>query len=53
VLLNIIGLATLIVIDGPTAFMNTPVKSAEGLDLRTFIETKVTGSDMSPSRSSI
>src|SRR6266581_6998803 len=42
VLLNIIGLATLIVIDGPTAFMNTPVKSAEGLDLKTFIETTAT-----------
>ncbi len=42
VLLNVIGLATLIVIDGPTAFMNTPVKSAEGLDLRTFIETTAT-----------
>src|SRR5213593_5288851 len=38
VLLNIIGLATLIVIDGPTAFMNTPAKFAEGgMDLRTFI----------------
>jgi cytochrome bd-type quinol oxidase subunit 1 len=42
VLLNVIGLTTLIVIDGPTAFMNTPVKSAEGLDLRTFIETTAT-----------
>jgi len=42
VLLNVIGLATLIVIDGPTAFMNTPVKSAEGLDLKTFIETTAT-----------
>ena len=42
VLLNVIGLTTLIVIDGPTAFMNTPVKSAEGLDLKTFIETTAT-----------
>ncbi|TAL10362.1 MAG: hypothetical protein EPO02_07800 [Nitrospirae bacterium] len=42
VLLNVIGLATLIVIDGPTSFMNTPVKSAEGLDLKTFIETTAT-----------
>ncbi len=42
VVLNVIGLATLIVIDGPTAFMNTPVKSAEGLDLKTFIETTAT-----------
>src|SRR5437867_6836672 len=42
-LLNIIGLATLIVIDGPTAFMNTPAKFAEGgMDLRTFIETTAT-----------
>src|SRR5438874_11370235 len=41
-LLNIIGLATLIVIDGPTAFMNTPAKFAEGLDLKTFIETTAT-----------
>ena len=42
VLLNVIGLTTLIVIDGPTSFMNTPVKSAEGLDLKTFIETTAT-----------
>ncbi len=42
VLLNVIGLATLIVIDGPTSFMNTPVKSTEGLDLKTFIETTAT-----------
>jgi cytochrome bd-type quinol oxidase subunit 1 len=42
VLLNVVGLTTLIVIDGPTAFMNTPVKSAEGLDLKTFIETTAT-----------
>src|SRR3990172_10185208 len=39
VLLNVIGTVTLFVIDGPTSFMNTPVKSAEGLDLKTFIET--------------
>lgn len=43
VLLNVIGLTTLIVIDGPTAFMNTPSKVAEGgMDLRTFIETTAT-----------
>jgi len=40
VLLNIIGLATLIVIDGPTAFMNTPSQVCRGgMDLKTFIET--------------
>jgi len=42
VLLNVIGTATLVVINGPTAFMNTPVKSPEGLDLQTFIETTAT-----------
>lgn len=42
VLLNVIGTVTLFVIDGPTSFMNTPVKSAEGLDLKTFIETTAT-----------
>src|SRR6266508_3219678 len=43
VLLNVIGLTTLIVIDGPTAFMITPAKLAEGgMDLRTFIETTAT-----------
>lgn len=43
VLLNVIGLTTLIVIDGPTAFMNTPAKVAEGgMDLKTFIETTAT-----------
>lgn len=42
VVLNVIGTVTLIVIDGPTSFMNTPVKSAEGLDLKTFIETTAT-----------
>jgi cytochrome bd ubiquinol oxidase subunit I len=43
VLLNVIGLTTLIVIDGPTAFMNTPAKMAEGgMDLKTFIETTAT-----------
>jgi cytochrome d ubiquinol oxidase subunit I len=43
VLLNVIGLTTLIVIDGPTAFMNTPAKLAEGgMDLKTFIETTAT-----------
>ena len=30
VLLNLIGMITLFVIDGPTSFMNTPVK-AEGI----------------------
>ena len=43
VLLNVVGLATLIVINGPTTFMNTPSKFAEGgMDLRTFIETTAT-----------
>src|SRR5437763_879295 len=43
VLLNIIGIITLFVIDGPTSFMNTPVKATEGgLDLRTYIETTAT-----------
>jgi cytochrome bd ubiquinol oxidase subunit I len=43
VVLNVVGLATLIVIDGPTSFMNTPAKAAEGgIDLRTFIETTAT-----------
>ena len=42
IILNVIGTVTLIVINGPTAFMNTPVKSAEGLDLKTFIETTAT-----------
>src|SRR5256885_1972427 len=43
VLLNIIGLATLIVIDGPTAVMNTPAKFAEGgMDLKTFIDPSAT-----------
>jgi len=39
VLLNIIGTVTLFVIDGPTAFMNTPSKAAEGLSLVEFIQT--------------
>jgi len=39
VLLNIIGTVTLFVIDGPTAFMNTPAKAAEGLSLVEFIQT--------------
>src|SRR5213593_2002358 len=43
VLLNIVGIITLFVIDGPTSFMNTPVKATEGgLDLRTYIETTAT-----------
>jgi len=43
VLLNVIGLVTLFVIDGPTSFMNTPAKAAEsGVELRTFIETTAT-----------
>ena len=43
IVLNVVGLATLIVIDGPTSFMNTPAKAAEGgIDLRTFIETTAT-----------
>jgi cytochrome d ubiquinol oxidase subunit I len=43
VLLNIIGLVTLFVINGPTSFMNTPSKIPEGgMDLRTFIETTAT-----------
>lgn len=39
ILLNIIGTVTLFVIDGPTAFMNTPAKAAEGLSLVEFIQT--------------
>ena len=39
VLLNIIGTVTLFVIDGPTSFMNTPAKAAEGLSLVEFIQT--------------
>lgn len=39
VLLNIIGTVTLFVIDGPTSFMNTPSKAAEGLSLVEFIQT--------------
>jgi len=39
VLLNIIGTVTLFVIDGPTSFMNTPSKAAEGLSLIEFIQT--------------
>jgi len=39
VLLNIVGTVTLFVIDGPTAFMNTPSKAAEGLSLVEFIQT--------------
>jgi cytochrome bd ubiquinol oxidase subunit I len=43
VVLNIIGLVTLFVIDGPTSFMNTPAKLPEsGMDLKTFIETSAT-----------
>jgi hypothetical protein len=39
VLLNLIGTITLFVIDGPTAFMNTPAKAAEGLSLVEYIQT--------------
>jgi cytochrome bd-type quinol oxidase subunit 1 len=39
ILLNIVGTVTLFVIDGPTAFMNTPAKAAEGLSLVEFIQT--------------
>ncbi len=38
VLLNIIGTVTLFVIDGPTSFMNTPVK-AEGISPAEFLAT--------------
>src|SRR5574341_1162350 len=38
VLLNIIGTVTLFVIDGPTSFMNTPVK-AEGISPAEFLQT--------------
>jgi cytochrome d ubiquinol oxidase subunit I len=39
VLLNVIGTITLFVIDGPTSFMNTPAKAAEGLSLVEYIQT--------------
>ena len=39
VLLNIVGTVTLFVIDGPTAFMNTPAKSAEGVSLIQFVQS--------------
>lgn len=39
VLLNIIGTVTLFVIDGPTSFMNTPAKSAEGVSLIQFVQS--------------
>ncbi|MBI3621606.1 MAG: cytochrome ubiquinol oxidase subunit I [Nitrospirae bacterium] len=44
VLLNVIGIVTLFAIDGPTSFMNTPVKAPEGMtmNLRDFIETTAT-----------
>lgn len=38
VLLNLIGTVTLFVIDGPTSFMNTPVK-AEGVSPAEFLQT--------------
>src|SRR6266850_876044 len=38
VLLNLIGLITLVVINGPTSFMNTPVK-AEGISPQLYLET--------------
>lgn len=37
VLLNLVGTVTLFVIDGPTSFMNTPAKAAEGLSLVDYI----------------
>jgi hypothetical protein len=37
ILLNIVGTVTLFVIDGPTAFMNTPAKAAEGVSLVEFV----------------
>ena len=37
ILLNIVGTVTLFVIDGPTAFMNTPAKAAEGGSLVEFV----------------
>ena len=44
VLLNVIGIVTLFVIDAPTAFMNTPVKAPDEMDMsvRQFIETSAT-----------
>ncbi len=39
VLLNVVGTITLFTIDGPTAFMNTPAKSVEGVSLLEFIQT--------------
>jgi hypothetical protein len=39
VLLNLIGTITLFIIDGPTSFMNTPAKAAEGISLVDFIQT--------------
>lgn len=39
VLLNLIGTVTLFVIDGPTSFMNTPAKAAEGISLVDFVQT--------------
>ena len=39
VLLNMIGTITLFAIDGPTSFMNTPAKAAEGLSLVDYIQT--------------
>lgn len=39
VLLNLIGTVTLFVIDGPTSFMNTPAKAAEGISLVEYIQT--------------
>lgn len=39
VLLNMVGTATLFVIDGPTSFMNTPAKAEGGLSLAAYVET--------------
>src|SRR3989304_10461341 len=38
VMINVIGTVTLFVIDGPTSFMNTPVKS-EGISPQEFLAT--------------
>ena len=47
VLLNIVGTVTLFVIDGPTSFMNTPAKAAEGVSLVEFIQTATLWDKMS------
>jgi len=47
ILLNVVGTVTLFVIDGPTAFMNTPAKAAEGVSLIEFIQTATLWDKMS------